>query len=98
MPGLLSGHVDFRSFQLVNIYDDENAYINRHGFDRPAARDVSGEIRYTMRHECQVENVLGQGRFLDALGRASGARGTPLRDPRARWTPRPVLERSDRGD
>jgi hypothetical protein len=51
--------VDFRSFQLVNIYEDENAYINRHGFDRPASRDISGDVRYTMRHECQLENVLG---------------------------------------
>ena len=53
--------VDFRSFQLVNIYDDDNAYINQHGFERPGARDVSGDVRYTMRHECQVENVLGRG-------------------------------------
>ncbi len=53
--------VDFRSFQLVNIYDDDNAYVNRHGFERPASRDVSGEVRYTMRHECQLENVLGRG-------------------------------------
>jgi len=53
--------VDFRSFQLVNIYDDDNAYTNRHGFERPGARDVSGEVRYTMRHECQLENVLGLG-------------------------------------
>jgi Putative esterase len=53
--------VDFRSFQLLNIHDDDNAYVNRHGFERPAARDVSGEVRYTMRHECQLENVLGQG-------------------------------------
>jgi hypothetical protein len=45
----------------VNIYDDDNAYINRHGFERPGARDVSGEVRYTMRHECQLENVLGLG-------------------------------------
>jgi S-formylglutathione hydrolase FrmB len=52
--------VDFRSFQLVNIYDDQNAYINQHGFERPGARDVSGEVRYTMRHECQLENVLGR--------------------------------------
>ena len=27
--------VDFRSFQLVNIYEDRNAYVNRHGFERP---------------------------------------------------------------
>ena len=53
--------VDFRSFQLVNIYDDENAYVNRHGFERPASREVSGDVRYTMRHECQLENVLGRG-------------------------------------
>jgi hypothetical protein len=53
--------VDFRSFQLVNIYEDDNAYVNRHGFERPASREVSGEVRYTMRHECQLENVLGTG-------------------------------------
>ena len=48
-------------FELVNIYDDDNSYINPHGFERPAARDVSGEVRFTMRHECQIENVLGRG-------------------------------------
>jgi hypothetical protein len=53
--------VDFRSFQLLNIYDDDNAYINRHGFERPASRDVSGDVHFTMRHECQLENVLGRG-------------------------------------
>ncbi|HWE36544.1 MAG TPA: alpha/beta hydrolase-fold protein [Isosphaeraceae bacterium] len=53
--------VDFRSFQLVNIYRDANAYINPHGFERPAARDTSGEVRYTMRHECSLENALGLG-------------------------------------
>src|SRR5262249_48225169 len=53
--------VDFRSWQLLNIYDDDNAYMNRHGFERPAARDASGEVRFTMRHECRLENVLGPG-------------------------------------
>ncbi len=52
--------VDFRSFQLVNIYSDNNSYINQHGFERPASRDVSGDVRYTMRHECQLENVLAR--------------------------------------
>ena len=52
--------VDFHSFQLVNIYDDGNAYVNRHGFERPASRDITGDVRYTMRHECQLENVLGR--------------------------------------
>jgi hypothetical protein len=65
--------VDFRSFQLVNIYDDENAYINRHGFERPAARDVSGEVRFTMRHECRLENVLGRGDSYTLSGGQWGA-------------------------
>jgi S-formylglutathione hydrolase FrmB len=67
-PGVFNGawsfcpdSVDFRSFQLVDIYHDDNAYINQHGFERPGARDTSGDVRYTMRHECQVENVLGRG-------------------------------------
>jgi hypothetical protein len=65
--------VDFRSFQLVNIYDDDNAYINRHGFERPAARDVSGEVRFTMRHECRLENVLGRGDSYTLSGGQWGA-------------------------
>ena len=65
--------VDFRSFELVNIYDDDNAYINRHGFERPASREVSGEIRYTMRHECQLENVLGRGNSWSLSGGQWGA-------------------------
>jgi hypothetical protein len=80
--------VDFRCFQLVNIYDDDNAYTNPHGFERPAARDVSGDVRYTMRHECQLENVLGrrdswtlsgaQWGAWNATYGAKGARGHPV--------------------
>ncbi|MCG3126235.1 MAG: hypothetical protein CHACPFDD_01065 [Phycisphaerae bacterium] len=53
--------VDFRAFQLIDIYEDSNAYVNRHGFERPAARDVNGETVFTVRHECQMEIVLGRG-------------------------------------
>jgi len=65
--------VDFRGFELVDIYEDENAYINRYGFERPAARDVSGEVRFTMRHECRVENVLGRGDSYATSGGQWGA-------------------------
>ena len=65
--------VDFRSLQLVNIYDDENAYVDRHGVERPAARDVSGEVRFTMRHECRLENVLGRGDSYTLSGAQWGA-------------------------
>jgi hypothetical protein len=53
--------VDFRAYELINIYKDENAYVNRHGFERPAMRSVEGETVYTVRHECQLEVVLGRG-------------------------------------
>lgn len=53
--------VDFRSFQLVNIYEDDNAYSDWRGHEQPAVRDVSGQVRFTMRQECQLENVLGRG-------------------------------------
>jgi hypothetical protein len=53
--------VDFRGFQLLNIYEDKNAYVNAHGFDRPSARDANGDVLFTMRHEVQLENVLGRG-------------------------------------
>jgi hypothetical protein len=53
--------VDFRAYELINIYEDENAYINERGFERPAARELNGDVRYTVRHECGIERVLGRG-------------------------------------
>lgn len=54
--------VDFRSFQLVNIYEDANAYLAADGKDRPSARDPrTGATLFTIRHECGMENVLGAG-------------------------------------
>jgi S-formylglutathione hydrolase FrmB len=53
--------VDFRAYELINIYEDENAYVNRFGFERPSRRTPQGETVYTVRHETQAENVLGRG-------------------------------------
>ena len=65
--------VDFRAFELMNIYEDDNAYVNRHGFERPAMRQVNGDTVYTVRHECQVENVLGWGNRWTLSGKDWGA-------------------------
>src|SRR5690606_15067455 len=35
--------VDFKNFQLINIYRDENAFVNEHDYLRPIVRDLSGE-------------------------------------------------------
>jgi hypothetical protein len=53
--------VDFRAFELVNIYDDPNVYVNRFRFERPSMRTVDGDTRFTLRHEVQIERVLGRG-------------------------------------
>jgi hypothetical protein len=65
--------VDFRSFELINIYRDENAYVNQHGFERPAARTVDGEVVYTVRHECLRERVLGRGGRWELSGKDWGS-------------------------
>jgi Putative esterase len=65
--------VDFRCFQLVDVYGDKNAYVNRYGFERASQRNVDGETVYTMRHECGIENVLGEGDSYATSGGQWGA-------------------------
>jgi hypothetical protein len=65
--------VDFRAFELINIYEDANAYVNRRGFERPASRNISGDVLTTMRHECQLEVVLGRGDRWTLSGKDWGA-------------------------
>jgi S-formylglutathione hydrolase FrmB len=96
--------VDFRSFQLLNIHEDANAYVNSAGFERPAARDRDGDVRYTMRHECQLENVLGAGNSWAHSGgqwgswnatygpRGKDGRPVPLWDPKTGKIDRNVAE------
>ncbi len=53
--------VDFRAYERINIYEDANAYVTADGKERPAARGATGRVRYTVRHECKSEIVLGRG-------------------------------------
>ncbi len=54
--------IDFRAYELVNIYEHANAYYDEGRFrslERPAHRNYLGEIQYTVRDENHVELVLG---------------------------------------
>jgi hypothetical protein len=54
--------VDFHYYQLVDLYDGENAYWREHDWLRvpvPGARDVDGRVRYTMENENRWEEVVG---------------------------------------
>ena len=64
--------LDFRDFQLVDLYRDTNAFVNVDGFERPSSRTLRGDVKFTMRHEVQYENVLGLG---DSYTRSGGQWG-----------------------
>ena len=53
--------VDFRSFQLLDIYRGGNAYVDREGRELASARNLEGSMRFSMRHELRMENLLGAG-------------------------------------
>jgi S-formylglutathione hydrolase FrmB len=95
--GTWSGYpdpVDFRAYQLVNIYEDTNAYVNKAGFERPAARSRQGDVLWTMRHELRMENMMGAGGSYVRSGgqwgawnaaygpRSKGGNPVPLWDPK----------------
>ena len=84
--------VDFRGFQLVNIYEDRNAYVNKYGFERPGEREINGDIRFTMRHECQMENVLGLGDSWTMSGGQWGAWNATYGARRADGRPVPLWD------
>ena len=64
--------VDFRAFQLVDVYRGGNAWVDADGGERPSARNLDGSTRFTMRHELRMENVLGGG---DSWTRSGGQWG-----------------------
>jgi hypothetical protein len=61
--------VTFERFELMDIYNDMNAYVNRFGVDRPGTRTIDGDTVSSVRHECQLERVLGRGGAWQLSGR-----------------------------
>jgi hypothetical protein len=55
--------IDFRRYQLVNIYDDENAFLVPKSEypipERPMTRTAEGQVMETMRQMSQLEAALG---------------------------------------
>lgn len=87
--------VDFRRYQLVNIYEDDNAF-RAPGFDymvpeRPMMRTVEGQMVQTMRQMSQLEEVLGShGRSAQQFEAWDAVYGPVDEDgyPRALWDKR----------
>jgi hypothetical protein len=54
--------IDFRAYELINLYEDKNAYFDEGAFTRitrPAHRDWLGEVSYGVMDENHVELALG---------------------------------------
>lgn len=55
--------IDFRRYQMIDIYEDENAFEIPYGdwatLVRPLSRDTRGQVTLTMREMCRLERVLG---------------------------------------
>ncbi|HEY2787477.1 MAG TPA: alpha/beta hydrolase-fold protein [Fimbriiglobus sp.] len=61
--------VTFERFELIDVYNDANAYVNRFGGDRPGTRTIDGDIISSVRHECLLECVLARGGHWELGGR-----------------------------
>ena len=65
--------VDFRYFQLVDIYSDDNAFINEFGQKRPSYRAKDGEVIFSIEREIQMENQMGRtNSFVSSGGQWGG--------------------------
>jgi hypothetical protein len=87
--------VDFRRYQLINIYEDDNAFrmpgIEYMTPERPMMRSVEGQMLQTMRQMSQLESVLGShGRSAQQFEAWDAAYGPVDEDgyPRPLWDKR----------
>src|SRR5439155_5430713 len=61
--------VTFERFELIDLYTDVNAFVNKFGNERPSTRTLDGDIISVMRHEVRLETVLGRGGRWELGGR-----------------------------
>lgn len=87
--------IDFRSFQLVNLYEDSSAFVRRDGpfttSPRLFRRTTEGQPEWTVRELSRFESVLGtkgrSGYQIDGWEAVFGPTG-PDGYPRSMWDPR----------
>ncbi|MBT8145338.1 MAG: esterase, partial [Gammaproteobacteria bacterium] len=57
----------FRAFQLVNLYQDDNAFYSPTGMTRPSARETNGDPLFSIADEIRMEAAMGtDGRFVNS--------------------------------
>ncbi len=86
--------VDFRHYQMSNVYEDDNAFEVPAGdwakLIRPLSRNADGQVTLTMREMCQLEAVLGSNnRSGQQIAAWDAAHGPVGKD----GYPRPIWDR-----
>lgn len=84
--------VDFRHMQLVNVYEDENAFVNSFGYERPSMRQTNGEPVFSIRQEISMENVMGRSNSYTTSGEQWGAWNALYSPKGADGLPLPVFD------
>jgi len=84
--------VNFKFFQLINIYSDKNAFINRFGHENPSSRTVYGEPMSTVRDLVHYENVLGRYNTYITSGFAYGGFNAVYSPRGLNGLPKPILD------
>lgn len=84
--------IEFENYQLMNIYKDDNAFVNEFGYSRPCLRNIDGEPMVSMQKFARFENVLGRSNtYLDS-GDQFGSH-TALYSPKGKdGLPKPLFD------
>ncbi len=83
----------FRAFQLVNLYNDDNAFVSRSGMLRPSARETNGDPRFSIADEVRMEAVMGHGNSYVTSGQQWGAWNAVYGQPDEMGNPIPVWDK-----
>lgn len=84
--------IEFENYQLINIYKDDNGFVNEYGYPRPVMRNTDGEPMLSLQEFIQYENVLGASNtYLNSGGQFSAH--TALYSPKGgNGLPLPLIE------
>ena len=84
--------VSFKKMQLVDIYDDENAFYNNRMYLTPSKRDINGNPQFSIKEEIYFENVDGESNTYTTSGGQWGA-WNALYSPKGRdGLPKPIFD------
>ena len=82
----------FRAFQLVDIYNDSNAFLTPTGMTRPSSRDDDGDPRFSIADEIRMEAALGRGDSFVTSGQQWGAWNAVYGQPDENGNPIPIWD------